>query len=148
MNIGEIIKEQRKAKGLTQQELAQLVGLTQPAIGKYESGKRKPPFEVIEQISSVLGVNILHADTDIKHDLFALLCNIRGFAVESKILKEEDGNSTLMKPCTHIDNGEKDYLITNMEINNLIDSFIPHLLIEFDAFVEKLNEYQSENKEV
>jgi transcriptional regulator with XRE-family HTH domain len=39
MEIGQKIKEARKAKGLTQEALGQLVGLQKSAIAKYESGR-------------------------------------------------------------------------------------------------------------
>ena len=39
MNIGEIIKERRKAKGLNQTELAEKSGITQKTVSFLESGK-------------------------------------------------------------------------------------------------------------
>ena len=39
LEIGEIIKEARIAKGLTQQELGDIIGVQKSAIAKYESGK-------------------------------------------------------------------------------------------------------------
>lgn len=39
MGMGERIKEMRKAKGLTQEELAQKLGLKDSAIAKYENGR-------------------------------------------------------------------------------------------------------------
>ena len=39
MELGQKIKEARKAKGMTQQELGDIVGLQKSAIAKYESGR-------------------------------------------------------------------------------------------------------------
>lgn len=39
MNIGEKIKTARLAKGMTQQELGELLGVQKSAIAKYESGR-------------------------------------------------------------------------------------------------------------
>lgn len=39
MELGQIIKEARIAKGLTQEELGKLVGLQKSAIAKYENGR-------------------------------------------------------------------------------------------------------------
>ena len=42
MNIGENIKKFRKAKGLTQSELAELIGESRVTVTRYENGKRSP----------------------------------------------------------------------------------------------------------
>lgn len=39
MEVGEIIKEARLEKGLTQEELGKLVGVQKSAIAKYENGR-------------------------------------------------------------------------------------------------------------
>lgn len=39
MNLGEKIKEARKTKGLTQEELGKIIGVQKSAIAKYESGR-------------------------------------------------------------------------------------------------------------
>lgn len=39
MNIGALIKEKRLAKGMTQDELAELVGVKNSAIAKWENGR-------------------------------------------------------------------------------------------------------------
>ena len=39
MEVGELIKEARLAKGLTQEELGNLVGVQKSAIAKYENGR-------------------------------------------------------------------------------------------------------------
>ena len=38
MNIGEVIRKNRKSKGLTQEEMARRLGVTAPAVNKWESG--------------------------------------------------------------------------------------------------------------
>ena len=39
MSIGKLIKDARIAKGLTQEELGELVGVQKSAIAKYENGR-------------------------------------------------------------------------------------------------------------
>ena len=39
MEVGEIIKNARKAKGLTQEELGNIIGVQKSAIAKYEKGR-------------------------------------------------------------------------------------------------------------
>jgi Zn-dependent peptidase ImmA (M78 family)/transcriptional regulator with XRE-family HTH domain len=46
----------RKAKGLSQDELAGLAGVTQGAISRYERERRDPPPDVLERLAPALGV--------------------------------------------------------------------------------------------
>ncbi len=43
MNINEIIKEKRKALSLTQEQLANQLGVSTPAVSKWESGELHCP---------------------------------------------------------------------------------------------------------
>ena len=51
-NIGNLIKEYRKDKGMTQQQLADKIGKHKITIAKYESGKiTNIPFDVLSEIA-------------------------------------------------------------------------------------------------
>ena len=54
--MGERIKEARKGKGLTQKELAQLIGSVTGTVQQYELDKRRPRPEHLQRLSEVLGV--------------------------------------------------------------------------------------------
>jgi transcriptional regulator with XRE-family HTH domain len=56
MTIGERIKAVRKQAGMTQQELADRLGISYVGISNWESGKRKPKQETLERIAAVLDV--------------------------------------------------------------------------------------------
>lgn len=57
MNIGEKIKTARLAKGMTQQELGDLLGLQKSAIAKYESGRVvNIKRSTLKKISDILGI--------------------------------------------------------------------------------------------
>jgi len=58
MTVGEKVKKARKAKGLTQKELGEKLGVTQALIGHYESGKRNPKDETRQKIAAALNVNV------------------------------------------------------------------------------------------
>lgn len=45
--IGKNIKRLRLAKGYTQQQLANLLGITRQAVSSYESDRTQPDFETI-----------------------------------------------------------------------------------------------------
>lgn len=55
-NIGRNIARIRKAKGYSQQQIAYLIGVTQPAFGNYERGDREVPFSTIEDLASLFDV--------------------------------------------------------------------------------------------
>lgn len=46
----------RKARGLTQLELAKVLGVEQPTVQRWEKGKREPSFEQLIELAGVLGV--------------------------------------------------------------------------------------------
>ena len=48
MDFPQIVKQLRQARGWSQQEVADRVGLNKMTISQYENGKRKPSFEMIE----------------------------------------------------------------------------------------------------
>lgn len=58
MNIGENIKTYRKEKGLTQEQLGNLSGLSKNAIYNYENNKRVPNITTIYNISNALEVSL------------------------------------------------------------------------------------------
>lgn len=57
MQLGSYIKSRRKNIGLTQQQLAELVGVSQDAISQYENGNREPGFNVTIKLCKVLSMN-------------------------------------------------------------------------------------------
>ena len=51
MYYSETIKRMRKERGLTQQELADALGVSRSSIGMYESGTREPNFEMCKALA-------------------------------------------------------------------------------------------------
>ena len=52
------LKELRKARGLTQDELATKIFVSRPMIAKYETNKAYPTSEVMERIANYFGISI------------------------------------------------------------------------------------------
>ncbi len=52
---GKVIRERRRANGLTQTQLAIRAGSTQAAISRLENGELSPTFETFERLLSVMG---------------------------------------------------------------------------------------------
>lgn len=55
-NLGIVIETARRAEGLTQEQLAKEVGITQAALCRYERGMREPEREILERLADVLNV--------------------------------------------------------------------------------------------
>lgn len=52
------LKAYRKAAGISQEELAARLGVSQVAISQWESGRTHPAFEKIIRLADILGVTI------------------------------------------------------------------------------------------
>jgi transcriptional regulator with XRE-family HTH domain len=52
------IQKLRKLRGLSQAELAEKAGLSQPAIGAIEAGKKSPTLRTLEKLAAALGVKV------------------------------------------------------------------------------------------
>ena len=70
MNVGEKIREERKKKKLTQKQLAELTGIAEITIRKYEGGKFKPKNENLNKIASALNVDAETLQPYTRIDLF------------------------------------------------------------------------------
>lgn len=58
LKIGEVIKKLRKDKGMTQEDLAQYVGVSTPAISKWESGTTYPDITILPILANLFEVSI------------------------------------------------------------------------------------------
>ena len=56
MNVGTIISEHRKKKGLTQKELAELLHVTPQAVSNWEKNKRLPDLAFLPELKRILDV--------------------------------------------------------------------------------------------
>lgn len=56
---GAVIKRLREEKGLTQSQLAELIGVTGKAVSKWETAKGLPDISLIEPLSHALGVSVM-----------------------------------------------------------------------------------------
>ncbi len=56
---GTTIKKLREAKGLTQLQLAEEIGVSSKAVSKWETAKGLPDISLIESLSQALGVSVM-----------------------------------------------------------------------------------------
>ena len=58
MNIGATIVNLRREKGVTQEQLARAVGVSKPAVSKWETGQSCPDIQLLAPIARYFGVTI------------------------------------------------------------------------------------------
>ena len=59
MSVGERIKSARKEKGLTQKQLADMIGAAVITVRQYENNKRQPSLVTISAIAAALGKSLI-----------------------------------------------------------------------------------------
>lgn len=55
---GSFLKELRKEKGLTQEQLSEILGVTNRSISRWENGVNMPDFDLVIEIANYFGVSI------------------------------------------------------------------------------------------
>lgn len=56
---GNVIKNLREKKGLTQSQLAELINVSDKAISRWETGKGFPDISLVEPLASALGISVI-----------------------------------------------------------------------------------------
>ena len=55
---GKLIASKRKEKGLTQEQLAEKLGVTNKAVSKWETGRGMPDLAIIQKLCEILGITV------------------------------------------------------------------------------------------
>ena len=58
MKINEIIKERRLAKNMTQEQVASYLGVTAPAVNKWEKGSSYPDITLLPALARLLDTDL------------------------------------------------------------------------------------------
>ena len=58
IKIGKFIAECRKAKGMTQMQLAESLGITDRAVSKWETGKTMPDSSIMLELCGLLEITV------------------------------------------------------------------------------------------
>ena len=56
--IGDFIAQKRRAQNLTQEQLGEMLGVSNNAISKWENGKSMPDYSIIQELCSALHVTL------------------------------------------------------------------------------------------
>lgn len=86
--IAKKIKILRKARGYTQQQLADLLGVQRATISNYEIGRRSPHIKELARLAEILGVNLEYFGVT-NNDLTDLIAKARVVFDDDEIPTEE-----------------------------------------------------------
>ena len=92
--FSERIKQLRKAKGASQAQVAEYLGVTKQAYSLYETGKREPPFATLLKIARVSAPRLkfaLFGETEIDDDVLDDVKRLAMLQLELRRSKEKDG---------------------------------------------------------
>lgn len=88
--IGLKLKALRKAKMLSQQEVADKFGLSRTTISNYEIGRRKPTIYELQAFADFYGVELNHfGGTTTKDELNELVARAKKVFADNEIPKEK-----------------------------------------------------------
>lgn len=85
---GEKLKKLRKSKGLTTQQVADLINVSQSYISRFENNKAIPDVDMLQKILEVLGSNIsdFYNPNELPPDLIQLMETAKKLSVEDRKL--------------------------------------------------------------
>ena len=86
--IAKKIRILRKTRGLTQQQLADLLGVQRATISNYEIGRRSPHIKELEKLADILGVNLEYFGV-LNNDLDELIAKARVVFDDDAITTDE-----------------------------------------------------------
>ena len=102
MSFSELLKQCRKKQGVSQAELASKLGVTQQAVGKWESGKSSPDPTTVARIAELLNTYFRKLSAGPVPSGEQCIC--AGGAVFRQLFREPDpgyryGEGRLRRPC-------------------------------------------------
>lgn len=89
IDIGVKIKTLRKGRKLTQQELADKMGITRATVSNYEVGRRSPHISELKRFADFFGVGIDYFGVVPKDEMFDLLTRAREVFNSPEVSKEK-----------------------------------------------------------
>ena len=78
MPVGEVIRRKRKEQGLTQEQMAQRLGVSAPAVNKWERGSSYPDITILAALARLLNTDIntlLCFQEELSDEEIAQICN-------------------------------------------------------------------------
>lgn len=113
IEIGNRIKELRKAKGMTQEQLAEALGISFQAVSKWENNIAMPDITLVPVIARVFGVT---TDDLFAHNLKEMQEEVKQISYDSYLHREDDPQ----KAREILENGLLKYPENDILLNNLL----------------------------
>lgn len=152
MTFGEKLKDARKKSGLSQEELAERIGVSRAAIAKWETDKGLPDIENLKAIAGLLDVSIDYLlDDENKLDLSVIkepidLSMCKGFIekanAKDRLVKERFADCDVYSLLTtkKLTTAQ----IVRDEVLTLFTAFLPEIG-SFDSGTDILNAFENRN---
>lgn len=137
MTMGQRIRGLRKKRGLTQEKLGELCGISGAAIGSYEADSTVPKLRVVEKLAQALGVSpsvileenlpavqpdehtrVPESNTLLFHGILGALKELFG-TVEGRVIA--DGNGNYVKYYV-VEQGGNSFVLYEQDIAALVRS--------------------------
>ena len=90
--IADKLKALRKAKGYTQQDVADAIGTSRATVGGYEIGRRQPRLPDLQKMADFYGVGLDYFGIATTDDVFDVLARAKDVFASDEISKEEKDN--------------------------------------------------------
>ena len=127
MKLSEKIIELRKAKGMTQEELADRCELSKSFISQLENDYTSPSIETLNDIVTALGTTLKQFFDDKQEKIV--------FAKEDHFQREDD-DSTVTWLVTNSQKNEMEPILVELKPNGISESDMPHEGEEFGFVLE------------
>lgn len=99
MTLGETLASLRKAKGLSQEQLSEELGLTRQTISKWELNQSTPDINYLVQLSDFFGVSTDYLIKGKKEDTITVSDNIVRESSNDAVVETASGGSNIYKWC-------------------------------------------------
>lgn len=87
-NIGTKIKTLRKSRKMTQEDFAELLGVSRSTLSCYEVGQRTPNMKILQDIAHICGVGLDFFGLSGKNEAFDLLARAKDVFESTEISTE------------------------------------------------------------
>ena len=152
--IGEKIREIRKQKKMSQEELSSLLGISRPTLIKYEKGLAEPSWALIEMVGDILNYNFAEDEfktefdeIEWQYDFLKHVFRKMGYSVNDDYERSQiDENTTIYKSKIHVFNKEHSYKIDSKVMYEKMNLLLKHIELDLNAFLEGQEDGTKEKK--